>query len=50
MGPLYMEVMSGGKEIILNVVRLCKMQVPPNEAFNMNESRHLMIGYLLKDE
>ena len=45
-----MEVMDGGEEIPLNLVRPCGMEVPPNGALNMKESPPLIIGYLLSNE
>ena len=45
-----MKVIGGGKKTRLNKVRLCKMDVSPNEALDMSESPHLIIGYLLKGE
>ena len=41
-----MEVIGGGEETPLSVVRLCKIGVLPRGAVNMNESPHLFISYL----
>ena len=40
--------MSGGKKTLLSTVRLCEMEVPPNEAVDMSGSLYLTIGYLLR--
>ena len=41
-------IMGGGEEILLSVVKLCGMEIPPNEALDTNGSLHLIIGYLLR--
>ena len=43
-------VMGDGGETPLSMIRSCQINVPPNGALNMNESPHLIIGYLLRGE
>ena len=45
-----MEIMSGGVETPLSVVRPCEMGIPPIEALHTSRSLHLTIDYLLRDE
>ena len=45
-----MEVMHGGGETPLSVVRPCGMGVIPKKALDMYESPHLTISYLLRGE
>ena len=45
-----MEVMHGGGETPLSVVRPCGMSVTPKKALDMYGSPHLTILYLLRDE
>ena len=45
-----MKVTCGGKETILNVVKLYKMKVPPTRTLNISGSLHLIIGYLVKNK
>ena len=40
----------GGKETLLNAVKLCRMEIPPSGALDMNGSLQLTFRYLLKDE
>ena len=40
----------GGKEISLIAIKLYRMEVPPNKALDKNESPHLKIGYLPRNE
>ena len=43
-------VIHGGGETPLSAVRPCGMGVTPRKTFNMYESPHLTIPYLLRDE
>ena len=45
-----MEVISGGEETTLSVIKPCRMEVPLNDALDMNKSLHLSIDYLLRSE
>ena len=45
-----MEIMHGGSEIPLSMVRPCGMGVTPKKALDMYGSLHLTISYLLKGE
>ena len=45
-----MEIMGGGEETPLTIVKLCGMEVPSSGALSMSRSLHLNIGYLLRDE
>ena len=42
-----MRIIDGGKKILLNVIRVYRMEVLPSKAFNTRGSPHLTIGYLL---
>ena len=44
------QVIGGGEETPLNVVKLFKMGVSASGALDMSESSYLIIGYLLKGE
>ena len=45
-----MGVIGGEEEIPLSIVRLSRMEILSSEILITNESPHLTIGYLLKDE
>ena len=45
-----LEITNGGKETTLSIGRPCKMKVPSSRALDMNESLHLTIVYLIRDE
>ena len=44
------EIIYGGIETLLSIVRLCRMDVIPNLAFDACESPHQTISYLPKDD
>ena len=43
-------IIGGGEETPLNVIRPCRMKVPPNQVLDMNGSLYLIVAYLIKDE
>ena len=45
-----MGIMDDSKETPLSAVRPREMEVSPSGTFDMNESSHLTIGYLLRSE
>ena len=45
-----MEIMIGGRETLVSIVKLCKMNISPRIALDMSRSPHPTIGYLLKDK
>ena len=44
------EVIHGGGEILLSVIRPCRMDLTPRKALDMYGSPYLIIPYLLKGE
>ena len=44
------KITDGNEKTSLNAVWLCRMEVPPNGALDLNGSLHLIIGYLLKGD
>ena len=45
-----MKVIDGGVETTLSAIKLHEMDVLPSGALGINESLHLIIGYLLRGE
>ena len=43
-------ISGGGEETLLSEIKPCGMEIPPSEALDTSKSRHLTMGYLLRDE